>query len=76
MPTNNPVAMKQCGDQCRKTHVEWHKTKAREVMQKALYAKFSQPPLKDLLHRTEQRILIKVNKFGNFWSCGLESKDP
>ena len=68
--------MKQSGDQCKKIHVEWHKTKAREVMRKALYTKFSQPPLKDPLHHTEQRILIEVNKFDNFWSCGLEGRDP
>ena len=76
MLTKNPVAMKQSGDQCKKRHVEWYKTKAREVMRKALYAKFSQPRLKDLLQRTEQRILIEVNKFDNFWSCGLEGRDP
>ncbi len=58
---------------------EWFKTEGKQkrivVMQRALAAKFTQEPFKNLLLSTGERPLIHFERFGSFWGQkGLEGK--
>lgn len=73
---NQPNQAKQYGREIKNYKDRIWSNRRYQAMVDVLRAKFQDPTLKEILSRTENRIIVEASPYDKIWGVGLEENDP